>query len=142
MSPKFQKWRWRFTTTREDGKLQPEIQIATGTLGVPPEIRNRHRKIEKTPWKIKLSLEIRRICGKFKLSAGARTSLAKICISARTFNFSGERRPRFPKIEKFSEKSNRSTGIMQCSAENPDRRRKTKWSAGTSKRQPNFRKSR
>jgi hypothetical protein len=111
-------------------------------LGVLPEIRNRRRRIEKVRGKLKWSLKIGRVREKFKLAAEARTFLAKICISARTSKFSAERRRRFPKIEKFSEKRNRSNGTLQCSAENPHRRRKTKWSAGKSKRQPNFRISR
>jgi hypothetical protein len=57
-SPNFQKCRWRFKIARENGKLRPEIQIATGTPGVPPEIRHRRRRIEKLRRKFKLSLKI------------------------------------------------------------------------------------
>src|SRR5262249_33909206 len=97
------------------------------------------RRIEKLRGKLKLSLKIGGGRGKFKFAAGERTSPAKIFISARTFNFSAERRRRFPKIEMFGEKRKRSAGTLQSSAENPNRRRKTKWSAGKSKRQPDFR---
>src|SRR6516225_8868776 len=110
MSPNFQKIPWRFKTTREDGKLRGGIQIAAGTLGVPPETRNRRRRIENLRRKLKLSPEIGGVREEFKLAAGARTSPAKICISARTFSSSAERRRRLPKIEKSSEKRNRSAG--------------------------------
>jgi hypothetical protein len=49
MSAEFQKSRWKSKTSRENRKLQLEIQIVSGTLSVPPEIRNFRRKIEKSP---------------------------------------------------------------------------------------------
>jgi hypothetical protein len=57
MSPKFEKFRGRFKTTREDRKLRPKIQILSRTLGAPPEIRNCSRRIEKFSGKIKFVAE-------------------------------------------------------------------------------------
>jgi hypothetical protein len=57
MSPRFQKFRGRFKTTREDRKLWPKIQIVSRTLGVPTEIRNRNGTIEKFRRKIEFAGE-------------------------------------------------------------------------------------
>jgi ribosomal protein L35 len=77
MSPKFQQFGGTFKTTREDRKLRPKIQIVSRTLGVPPEIRNRSRTIEKFREKINLSLKICNVRGKSKSPPGGRTSPAK-----------------------------------------------------------------
>jgi hypothetical protein len=62
----------------EVSKVPPKIQIVSRTPRVPPEIRNRNGTIEKFSGKLNLPLKIRNVRGKFKSSAGARTSPAKI----------------------------------------------------------------
>jgi hypothetical protein len=57
MSPKFQKFSVRCKTTRENRKPWPRVQIFSRTLGVPPEIRNRSRAIEKFHGKTKCVAE-------------------------------------------------------------------------------------
>ncbi|HEV8329412.1 MAG TPA: hypothetical protein VGQ08_18210 [Nitrospiraceae bacterium] len=63
----------------EVSKVPRKIQIVSRTLGVPLEIRNRSGTIEKfRSKKLNLSLKICNFGGKFKSSAGGRTSPAKI----------------------------------------------------------------
>jgi hypothetical protein len=104
---------------------------------MPPEIRNLNETIEKFRGKIKFVAEHLQHPRKIQIagwtanvSSEDLNCSAKICISSGSSNALPENRKVQRRNKQFGGRTRTSPGKLHCSAENPDRRRKTKSSAG------------